>query len=214
VLATEKYHSTWALPSQGLLLLAILFLSAQPEKEEYKQLRLGLIWTGCLAFIPLVVAVLESSDGFWWGRYKSDIPASLLVLGCVLAYVPPLVIAFIARRKQAVWMFVFAGWVAVLGVISRNERHWEDAWLYLWMAVGATLLCAWGVNAHRKLFINYGSALFAITVIGFYFSSVLDKLGRATGLISLGIIFLLGGWLLNRLRTDLIARTAVAGGAR
>ena len=214
VLVTEKYHSNWAIPSQGLLLLAILFLSAQHEKEEYRQLRLGMIWTGCLGFIPLLVAVLESSDGFLWGNYKPALPATLLLLGYVLAYVPPLVIAFIARRKQAVWMFGSAGWVAVLGVVGRTDRHWEHAWLYLWMALGATLLCAWGVQGHRKLFINYGSALFAITVIWFYFSSVMDKLGRASGLIFLGVIFLLGGWLLNRLRTDLIARTTAAGGAQ
>jgi len=214
VLATEKYHSNWAIPSQGLLLLAILFLSAQHEKEEYRQLRVGMIWTGCLGFIPLIVAVLESSDGFLWGYYRPAIPTSLLLLGCLLAYVPPLVIAFIARRKQAVLMFVFAGWVAVLGIIGRTDRHWEHVWLYLWMALGATLLCVWGVNVHRKLFINYGSVLFALTVIGFYFSSVMDKLGRASGLILLGVIFLAGGWLLNRLRTDLIARTAAAGGTQ
>lgn len=214
VLATEKYHSNWAIPSQGLLLVAILFLSAQHKKEEYRYLRLGLIWTGCLAFIPLVVSVLESGDQYWWWRHRQDMPASLLLLGCLLAYAPPLVLAFIARRKQAVWMFIFAGWVAVLRTIGHTDRHWEHAWLYLWIALGAIALCAWGVQAHRKLFINYGSALFAITVVGFYFSSVMDKLGRASGLIFLGVIFLLGGWLLNRLRTNLIARTATAGGTQ
>jgi hypothetical protein len=40
---------------------------------------------------------------------------------------------------------------------------------------------------------------------------VLDKLGRSLGLILLGVIFLAGGWVLNRLRTDLIARAAAAG---
>jgi hypothetical protein len=51
-------------------------------------------------------------------------------------------------------------------------------------------------------------------VIAFYFSNVLDKLGRSMGLILMGAIFLAGGWILNRLRTDLIARAAAAGGAR
>jgi uncharacterized membrane protein len=70
------------------------------------------------------------------------------------------------------------------------------------------------VAKNRKLFINYGTVIFAIDLIAFYFSSVLDKLGRSMGLIVLGVIFLAGGWVLNRLRSDLIARAAAAGASR
>ena len=79
------------------------------------------------------------------------------------------------------------------------------------MGLGACALCYWGVHDNRKLFINYGTVLFAIDLIAFYFSNVLDKLGRSMGLILLGVIFLAGGWVLNRLRGDLIARAAAAG---
>jgi hypothetical protein len=47
----------------------------------------------------------------------------------------------------------------------------------------------------------------------FYFSDVLDKLGRSIGLILLGVLFLAGGWMLNHLRSNLLARAAAAGGS-
>ncbi len=40
--------------------------------------------------------------------------------------------------------------------------------------------------------INLGSAGFAATVLWFYFSSVMDKLGRSFSLIALGLLFLAG----------------------
>jgi len=44
----------------------------------------------------------------------------------------------------------------------------------------------------------------------FYFSNVMDKLGRAASLIGLGVLFLLGGWALERMRRKLVAH--VLGG--
>jgi hypothetical protein len=40
----------------------------------------------------------------------------------------------------------------------------------------------------------------------FYVSSLLDKMGRSLGLIGLGVLFLAGGWMLERLRRQLVAR--------
>jgi hypothetical protein len=39
----------------------------------------------------------------------------------------------------------------------------------------------------------------------FYFSSVMDKLDRSLGLIMLGVLFLAGGWLLERTRRRLVS---------
>jgi len=38
----------------------------------------------------------------------------------------------------------------------------------------------------------------------FYFSSLFDKLGRSLGLMGLGVLFLLGGWALEKMRRRLI----------
>jgi hypothetical protein len=41
-------------------------------------------------------------------------------------------------------------------------------------------------------------------VMWFYFSSIMDKLGRSLGLIMLGVLFLAGGWLLEKMRRKLV----------
>ena len=58
----------------------------------------------------------------------------------------------------------------------------------------------------RKERINLGTAGFALTILIFYFSSVMDKLGRATSLIGLGVLFLVGGWIFERTRRRLVAQ--------
>jgi hypothetical protein len=39
----------------------------------------------------------------------------------------------------------------------------------------------------------------------FYFSDIFDKMGRSLGLIGLGILFLAGGWALEKTRRGLLA---------
>jgi uncharacterized membrane protein len=108
-------------------------------------------------------------------------------------------------------MIITSAWVFLLAIVSRNGNIDSNPLVFAWIALGACAFCYWGVRENRKLFINYGTAIFAFDLIAFYFSDVLDKLGRSLGLILLGVIFLAGGWVLNRLRTDLIARAAAAG---
>jgi uncharacterized membrane protein len=208
--ATERYAGAWHIAAQGFLLLSILYFSV-PQKESNRPLRLGLLWIGCLALIPFVADVMFTGAPRWW-RITPALPRSLAVTGYALAYLPVLALAAVVRKKNSLWMVAAAVWVAVLGAVSTGDNPEERLWLYLWVALGACGLCWWGVRDNRKLFINYGTVIFALDVIGFYFSRVLDKLGRSVGLILLGVIFLAGGWVLNRLRSDLIARAAAGGG--
>jgi hypothetical protein len=83
--------------------------------------------------------------------------------------------------------------------------------LYLWCAVGSAGLIAWGVYEYRSERVNLGMAGFALSVIFFFFSSVMDKLGRSASLVTLGILFLAGGWGWERLRRGLVARTRAQG---
>ena len=87
---------------------------------------------------------------------------------------------------------------------------------YALCALAAIGLVIWGLKETRRERINLGVAGFAITIIVFYFSTVIDKLGRSASLIGFGILFLVGGWQLEKLRRKLVARTktaASAGGA-
>ena len=72
---------------------------------------------------------------------------------------------------------------------------------------GGAGLAAWGVAQYNKLLINWGIVLAGIAIVMFFFSSVFDKLGRSFGLIVAGVVLIGGGFLLDRLRRDLIGRT-------
>jgi hypothetical protein len=61
-----------------------------------------------------------------------------------------------------------------------------------------------------------GVLAFALTVLSFYYSSVFDRIGRSLGLVALGVLFVGGGWLLERTRRRLLDRIGgdEAGAAR
>jgi uncharacterized membrane protein len=75
---------------------------------------------------------------------------------------------------------------------------------YVVVAATAIVFVWWGVRERSRAVVNFGIAAFALTVAWFYFSSLMDRLGRSLGLIGLGILFLLGGWLLERFRRRLM----------
>jgi uncharacterized membrane protein len=72
--------------------------------------------------------------------------------------------------------------------------------------VGSVGLAWWGIRESRAERINLAIAGFALTVLCFYFSDVMDKIGRSASLMLLGLLFLGGGWLLERTRRGLLAR--------
>jgi uncharacterized membrane protein len=83
----------------------------------------------------------------------------------------------------------------------------SDIPLFAWWAIGAAGLVAWGVRDGRVDRINLGAIVFAATVLVFYFSQVMTTLGRSASLIGLGILFLAGGWALERGRRHLVRQS-------
>jgi uncharacterized membrane protein len=81
-----------------------------------------------------------------------------------------------------------------------------ETWLYAWWAVGATALAAWGVADKRSERVNMATAIFTGTVIAFYFSHVMDKIGRSASLIGLGLLFLAGGFGIEQVRRRLVSQ--------
>lgn len=214
--ATSRFQGAWNIAAQGFLLLAIFYLTL-PQKQTDDHLRMALTRVGYLAVIPFIADVIATADAHQWWFYSRNVPlsVSLSLLGYTVAYLPLLGLAFITRKRGGVGILLAAVWVALLALLSREYNPENNLGLYLWLAAGAFALCWWGVRENRKLFINYGTAIFAITLIAFYFSQVWDKLGRSMGLIMVGVVFLGGGWILHRLRTGLIARAAATiGGSR
>ncbi|HXB20888.1 MAG TPA: DUF2157 domain-containing protein [Candidatus Solibacter sp.] len=206
-LATERYEGhAFHIAAQGFLLLSLFYLSATP-RDGNRALRLGLIWVGEIGLLPSTVTVMFSSNV----DYNRHLPVHLLLLGYAAAYVPVLALAAFVRKKRSVAMFAAALWVLLLTLVSKQSHPDHSLLMISWIGLSACALCYWGVSENRSHFINLGTAIFALDVIWFYFSDVLDKLGRSVGLILLGVVFLAGGWLLNNLRSNLIARAAAGG---
>jgi len=188
--------------ADGLLLLSISYLTAfLPQKET--AVRKALAWIGGLTVIPFTFFVLVS-DYVPWQRIS--LPGDHAVVGWSAAFALPLALALWLRGRAA-WMNMLAAvWVAALGTTSANFKREQDLVMYALLALGSIGLISWGLKEERKERINIGVAGFALTVLFFYFSNVMDKLGRSASLIGLGLLFLLGGWLLEKTRRRLVAR--------
>jgi uncharacterized membrane protein len=76
--------------------------------------------------------------------------------------------------------------------------------------LGAIALVAWAVREADVVRLNLGVAAFAMIVLAFYFDSVMGQVGRSLSLIGLGVLFLLGGYTLERVRRRMVSH--VAGG--
>jgi len=210
--ATRGWSGGVKILSEGLLLLAFTYLTALlPEKKT--ALRKALAWLGGLALFPLTMFVIFSEANTSAG--PPALPGSYAALGWAAALALPLALAWALRRKAA-WMNIVATlWVVALGTTNPTGskpgetalRHaWHELGIYVLCAIGAIGLIAWGLREARKERINLGIAGFALTVLTFYFSTVMDKLGRSASLIGLGLLFLLGGWLLEKTRRRLVAQ--------
>lgn len=209
--ATESWRS-WAggerILAFGLLVLALTYFTARRGAED-RPLRKALMWAGGLAVIPLTIFVLVAARAHAsvFGSGGEATPG-LLTLGWLVATLLPLALALRLRGRGAWMNAAAAGWVWLLGIMNGRELP-----LYAWCALGSVGLVAWGLHEARRERVNLGVAGFAITLLAFYFSSVMDKLGRSLGLMGLGALFLLGGWQLERLRRRLNARI-LEGGVR
>ena len=134
----------------------------------------------------------------------------------MIAFLVPLALAVLLRGSRS-WSNVLAAlWILVLGTMQfENLRDqdlrgivflWHKIGPYLWCAIGSVAMIAWGLSEARKERVNLGVLGFGLTIACFYFSSVMDKLGRSESLIGFGALFLIGGWFLERARRRLIAR--------
>ena len=197
--------------AEGILLLAITYLTALlPVRET--PVRKALAWIGAVALIPSVLFVIVSGAHSDSRQFS---PSGIArELGWIAALSLPLVLAWVLRRDASWVNLIAALWVVVLGTACLPSQPNESLLLHVWRelapygmcALGSIGLIAWGLKEARKERINLGVAAFALTILFFYFSNVMDKLGRSASLIGLGLLFLLGGWLLEKTRRQLVAR--------
>jgi hypothetical protein len=190
----------------GVLLTAIAYLSALPDpRGRAGAVRRALAWVGGLALIPSVLLVVASAHDGWYGH--GDLDRRVLALGWIVALAAPAAVAWWLRGGMPVAVIALGGWAAA-GPFLSAERGVIP---YLWAGGFSLGLIAWGVVERRTERINLGVAGFALTTLIFYFSSVMDRLGRSASLVGLGLLFLGGGWVLEQGRRRLVARASEPG---
>ncbi len=205
--ATEPAHAVmaWRVDACGTFLIAIAYFTAiAPARDE--QRRRVLLWLGAITLLPAAafLAFTASDEWLYVTRSAIAIPFSVLALGWTVAIGLPLILAIALRRADAwpqtlatIWVVTLVNLYPMLGSLS----------LYVWWALGAIGLAAWGVREARTERINMACVILTATVVTFYFSQVMDKLGRSASLVGFGLLFLGGGWAIERLRRRLIQQT-------
>lgn len=193
----------------GIFLLALAYFTATGG-DRIDTGRRAVRWLGAIALLPAALALsFASRSDFAFGA-RAPLPSDLRALGWTVALGLPVAAAVLTRRLRA-WPMV----LAVFWTLSLINLQPSGLAIYAWWALGAIALVAWGCGKGRSERINMGCAIFAFTVLAFYFSQVMDKLERSASLTGLGILFLAGGWALDRVRRQLVRQTRVApqGGA-
>ena len=211
---TESLQVSGRLMLEGLLLLAITYFTARTGEED-SPVRRALVWVGGIALLPLSILAFVERHDQWWQVNRAHVSTPLLVTGWAIAILAPLALALILRGR-GVWVSAIATiWVLVIGTFSPVHSGttdtlaayaWNSLGIYLWAGAGALALVTWGLLERQRERINLGVVGFALTVLVFYFSDVMDKLGRSASLIGMGVLLLVGGWILERARRQLIAR--------
>jgi len=187
-----------------IFLLALVYFTAE-SRDRTSTTRRVLMWIGGIALLPAAGTVSQNFARGFLGSGTTLPPIHTLVagIGLVLAIAVPLAIAVWLQRAKAWPILLAVAWTLVLVFIPRAGDAW---WVYAWWCVGATALVAWGVLEGQSERINIGAVIFAATVLAFYFSEIMNKLGRSASLVGLGLLFLGGGWMLERARRRLIVR--------
>jgi uncharacterized membrane protein len=153
------------------------------------------------------------------------VPLHLRVWGWIVIAAVPLFFSFFRMGRSTVPVIAAIAFSIVLpwcnhtwvmhyqyangrpGSYTQNE---PNIFAYALVAGFAVFLIWWGVRQASKALVNLGIVAFAITIVWFYFSNIFDKVGRSLGLIGIGILFLAGGWVLEKTRRRLIAHIAPA----
>lgn len=205
LVAADRLHGE-GVAAAGVASLALAYLAALPALDSgARGARRALAWVGGLALIPaaLVLAVASHEAG----RSRLATSPALAGLGWLVAAGAPLALAWRLQRRPPILLAVLVAWVAA-GTVLGGARGVTP---YVWGAALSLGVVGWGVAERRRERINLGVAGFAIAVLIFYFSNVMDRLGRSASLAGLGAVFLIGGWLIERARRRLLTRVSEPG---
>ena len=210
---THLYDGSDLYMARILAVIGAVYIAAFLHSR--KRVVFGILFSVGAIVLPISVGLLtEGWNGIGYQQQRGFVPLSYRVAVIVITLIA-IALATLRDKQSTAPVFVIAAlawalpWteITISNTYSgRTYTHSEPNILtYAAVAAAAVFLVAWGVHISAKALVNYGMVAFAFTVMWFYFSSVMDKLGRSLGLITLGVLFLAGGWLLERTRRRLVS---------
>ena len=208
-----------------LAVWAILYLTVLLDSRR-KAVQGILFAAAAIAGVAATVLLLEGWRS--WSESQTLAPLGVRVWAWVAIALLPLLFAFFRPAKSFIPVCTAIGYALALPWCSRKvvdnidygTYHQTDQYsvpnlaAHALVALFAVFLIWWGVRRASRALVNLGIGWFAIAVGWFYFSDIFDKVGRSLGLIGLGVLFLVGGWALERMRRRLISHMNVADPAK
>jgi hypothetical protein len=169
-----------------------------------------------VSVIGAVIGIVFLLGSWTSWDYQTYIPFGTRVWAWIAIAVLPVVISAFHGHKGLVPITAAIAFVIALpychrAVLLRNGSYaYGDPGLlaHALVAAFAVFLCWWGVRLLSRALVNLGIVGFAAAVLWFYFSNIYNDHERALGLIGLGVLFLAGGWALEKMRRRILARMA------
>jgi uncharacterized membrane protein len=164
-------------------------------------------WSATQTFLPFSTRV-------WAWVVIAALPLAIAAFHGYKGLIPPA----LAVALSVVLPWCYRSWAE--SVDYGNGRHWTthltgpNLMAHALVAGFTVFLCWWGVRMVSRVLVNLGIFGFAIAVAWFYFDNIFDKVGRSLGLMGLGILFLAGGWALEKTRRRILAGMSSSGSAR
>lgn len=189
----DKYGQPIQLAIVFIAMTALFYLAARHDGDG-SRLRQGLSWVGGLALLPAMTILAH--------EYRANRISTPPLLATIAAIALPLAVHCVDRRQLSIPGLIAAAWVTLYTV----ARPQEVVLACLWGAALATGLAAWGVVEKHQARVNWGVAGFTLSVLGFYFDTFWDKLGRSLALVITGLMLLALAWGMETTRRRLISR--------
>jgi len=176
--------------------------------------------------IAAVTGIVLMLDGWTaWSSQQLFIPFGACVWAWIAIAALPLIVAAFHGHKGLIPIAVAIAFAIALPWCYRttSEPYYyaggargsftyttPNLLAHLLVAGFAVFFCWWGVRLVSRALVNLGIVGFAGAVGWFYYSDVMNKLDRSLGLIGMGILFLAGGWALEKMRRRILARMGSA----
>jgi uncharacterized membrane protein len=214
--AAENHIGQESYIGRMLFVWAVLYLTSFIGTER-RVVRGILFAVSAIAAVTSIFFLLEGWHS-WYGMQPYP-PFHTRFWGWVDIAAIPILFSMFPLRKSLIPVLAAIAFVIALPWCNRllvehfDNGNIHSSWSHTEPNLAAHALVAafcvfliwWGVREASRGLVNLGTVFFGAAVTWFYFSDLFDKMGRSLGLIGLGVLFLAGGWVLEKTRRGLLA---------